>query len=278
LALSLLFYFLVFIIIVNQISSHIIYLHLMPSFLLHHPLLPDITSLSSNAKKLCYLAAWQTLTDNNTKMMKFTNNKPICIDTGVSCSISSNKQDFLTFTETSSTVLKGIGSGLPVVGIGTVKWIIVDDNGDDIVLHLHNTLDVPDIPMCLLSPHHMAQQTTLSSDGFNCTGPHGILTFAGFHRTIYYNQHNNLPILFLASDFTSLPSSENSTPTNNNMSTSTTALLGTTVSPTPMILLSPVFLRLNVSFYRLINVWVIYIWLEYKNLLETAILVRISLQ
>jgi len=66
--------------------------------------------------------------------------------------------------------------------------------------------------MCLLSPQHMAQQTSSSSDGFNSLGPFGVLTFSGFKRTIYYNHNNNLPILFLATDLSS-PATSSSTPT-----------------------------------------------------------------
>jgi hypothetical protein len=50
----------------------------------------------------------------------------------------------------------------------TVKWTLLNDDGDEITIHLHNSPHVPDAPMCLLSPQHMAQQTTSSTDGFDC--------------------------------------------------------------------------------------------------------------
>ncbi len=58
---------------------------------------------------------------------------------------------------------------------------------------------MPEAPMCLLSPQHLAQQTKHTSDGFHATSSSGILTFAGFHRTIPCNSTNNLPIFFLSS-------------------------------------------------------------------------------
>jgi len=63
--------------------------------------------------------------------------------------------------------------------------------------------------MCLLSPQHMAQQTTCSTDGFYSKGNLGTLTFSGFHRTIHYNSTNNLPIIFLSMD---TPSASTSPP------------------------------------------------------------------
>jgi hypothetical protein len=163
--------------------------------------LPTITAMSTDSDKLCYLTAWQSAQSNNTKLLRFSSDRAVCIDTGASCCISNNKSDFLTFAPSSSTVLKGIGSGLHIAGAGTVKWTITNDESDEITIHLHNTLYVPEAPMCLLSPQHMAQQTTSNIDGFHSMGKFGILTFSGFKRTIHYNATNNLPILFLTNDF-----------------------------------------------------------------------------
>jgi hypothetical protein len=156
-------------------------LHLLDILHTSPSVLPSIHPLSSNYDKLCYLTAWQSSMATNTKLMKFFSEYAVCIDTGASCSISNNKSDFLTFApSTSSTVLKGIGSGLSILGTGTIKWKILNDDGDEISLHLHNCLYVPDAPMSLLSPQHMAQQTSSFSDGFNSQGKYGILTFGGF--------------------------------------------------------------------------------------------------
>jgi hypothetical protein len=123
--------------------------------------------------------------------MKFSDDRAACIDTGASCSISNCKDDFITFAPSSSTILKGISRGLNIASTGTLKWNILDDNGDDIALHLHNSLYVPDAPMCLLSPQHMAQQTSSTADGFTGKGSFGLLTFGGYHRTIHFQQPSN---------------------------------------------------------------------------------------
>jgi hypothetical protein len=154
--------------------------------------------------------AWQSTMNSNTKLMRFSSEQAICINTGASCSISNNKSDFITFAPSStSTVLKGISSGLSILGTGTIKWTILNDDGGKVTLHIHNCHFVPDAPMCLLSPQHMAQQTNCSTDGFHSKGSHGTLTFSGFQRTVHYNHNNNLPILFLATTFP--PSTHSST-------------------------------------------------------------------
>jgi hypothetical protein len=108
--------------------------------------LPSLTSInneSSDQQKLGYLSAWQSMASKNIKLMKFSDSHPICIDTGASCCISNNKRDFIELNSTqSSSVLKGIGSGLTIAGSGTIKWTILDDMGDEITLHLHNSLYV----------------------------------------------------------------------------------------------------------------------------------------
>jgi hypothetical protein len=153
--------------------------------------------------------------------MKFSDDHAICIDTGASCCISNCKDDLIPFAPSSSTILKGISGGLSINGTGTLKWNILDDNGDEVALYIHNNLYIPDAPMCLLSPQHMAQQTPSNTDGFISKGSFGLLTFGGFHCTIYYNSSNNLPILFLTSNLSNSPSTTIVPPTD----TTTAALL-----------------------------------------------------
>jgi hypothetical protein len=161
--------------------------------------IPTLKPLLTESDKLSFLTAWQSTTATSVRLMKFSNDQAICIDTGASVCISNRKSDFINFTpHDSSSVLKGITSGLQIHGTGTLKWSILTDDGDEVTLYLHNCLYVPDAPMCLLSPQHMAQQTMNTSDGFHSHSKHGVLTFAGHKCTIYYNHNTNLPILFSA--------------------------------------------------------------------------------
>jgi hypothetical protein len=79
-----------------------------------------VSNESSDQQKLSYLSTWQSMASKNIKLMKFSDSHPICINTGASCCISNNKRDFIDLNPTqSSTVLKGIGSGLTIAGSGT---------------------------------------------------------------------------------------------------------------------------------------------------------------
>jgi hypothetical protein len=45
---------------------------------------------------------------------------PICVDTGASCCISNNKNDFVSLNQSTHSTLRGISSGLSVEGSGTL--------------------------------------------------------------------------------------------------------------------------------------------------------------
>jgi len=52
----------------------------------------------------------------------------------------------------------GIGSGLPVAGIGIVQWTFMDDNGQEIDLSIKDCPYMPYVPMCLHCPQQVMQQ------------------------------------------------------------------------------------------------------------------------
>jgi hypothetical protein len=74
----------------------------------------------------------------------------ICIDTGASACISTRKENFVSIRQVDNLKINGIGSSLPVAGIGLLKWTIRDDTGNDIDLYVHDALLVPTAPMGLL--------------------------------------------------------------------------------------------------------------------------------
>jgi hypothetical protein len=175
----------------------------IPAIQQHHTMQisPPLTPLKTNTEKLCYLHAWQSSPSSSMRILRFSSNAPICIDTGASCCISNDKKDFVNFTPSSTdSVIHGISSGLKIAGTGTITWTILNDDSDEITIHIHDCLYVPDAPMCLLSPQHMASQTNHPNDGFLIHKKFSILTFSGFKRTIHYNTMNNLPIIFKASN------------------------------------------------------------------------------
>jgi hypothetical protein len=79
---------------------------------------------------------------------------PICIDSGASLSVSHSREDFVTIQLVADKSLSGISTGLPIAGIGTIKWALMTDSGVEVDLHIHHSLYVPQCPMNLLSPQH----------------------------------------------------------------------------------------------------------------------------
>jgi hypothetical protein len=55
--------------------------------------------------------------------------------------------------------MEGIKGGLDIKGTGTFKFHIKDDEGEVHLMKIPNSKYVPDLKMCLLAPHHWAQET-----------------------------------------------------------------------------------------------------------------------
>ena len=54
--------------------------------------------------------------------------------------------------------VSGISDGLAIAGEGTFKFTIKDDEGIQHTIRIKNSLYVPDMRRCLLSPQHWAQE------------------------------------------------------------------------------------------------------------------------
>lgn len=94
-----------------------------------------------------------------------TDSYPIVIDTGCSRSISSYIADFIPDTLRTPTNqqlgIQGIeGSKICVQKIGTIKWCVLDDTGKNRTVLLPDSFYVPSTHVRLLSPQHMAQNST----------------------------------------------------------------------------------------------------------------------
>ena len=146
-------------------------------------------TLAANAQCLAFLCAYQSANDAALETMDFSGGgKAICIDTGASACLSNCKSDFTTLREVNNINISGIGSGLSITGVGTLRWLIVDDQGNELELLIENSIFVPLCPMNLMSPQHIAQQTGTSGDGFIALAAFGTLLIAGRKRTITYDK------------------------------------------------------------------------------------------
>ncbi len=57
-----------------------------------------------------------------------------------------------------NTEVEGIKGGLDIKGSGTFKFHIKDDKGEVHLIKIPNSKYVPDLRLCLLLPHHWAQE------------------------------------------------------------------------------------------------------------------------
>lgn len=80
------------------------------------------------------------------------------IDTYCSTSMSPSRNHFITLKSCEGIKVKGIGKSLVnSQGIGTIKFLITDDAGEQHSIYLPNSLYCPNLPLPLLSPQHWAQ-------------------------------------------------------------------------------------------------------------------------
>jgi hypothetical protein len=86
----------------------------------------------------------------------------------VSIKLTNSGTDFLVPPkEITYTQLKGIASSLTVGGEGAATYSFCMDRRDIIQLTLYNVLYVPDHPVRLLCPRHIAENTGIEMDSFN---------------------------------------------------------------------------------------------------------------
>jgi hypothetical protein len=102
--------------------------------------------------------------------------------------------------------VEGIKQGLVIRGIGTFKFKLKDNDGIMHEIKVPNTLFLPDLKRCLLSPQHWVQEardnyqlprgTRMESDDKNC-----ILIWGQgkYKKMIPFNPNSNVPIMHLAS-------------------------------------------------------------------------------
>jgi len=99
----------------------------------------------------------------------------------------------------------GISDGLEIEGKGTFKFNIKDDDGIQHTIRIQNSLYVPDMRRCLLSPQHWAQeagdeQTWMELKRqwpYDC-----VLHWNGGKKTIPHQPSTNVPVFYTASSST----------------------------------------------------------------------------
>jgi hypothetical protein len=92
----------------------------------------------------------------------------------------------------------GITDGLPIKGKGTFKFTIGDDNGRRHNICIPESLYVPGMKKCLLSPQHWAQTAADKKTWMGNFDDCCILFWDGGQKTIPFSTMTNVPSFFMA--------------------------------------------------------------------------------
>jgi hypothetical protein len=87
-----------------------------------------------------------------------TNSFVIGVDTFASITLGNCPDQFEDLKTHNDMEVEGIQGGLYIKGTGTFKFHIKDDEGGVHLIKIPNSKYVPDLKVCLLSPHHWAQE------------------------------------------------------------------------------------------------------------------------
>jgi hypothetical protein len=101
--------------------------------------------------------------------------------------------------------VEGINSGLDIAGQGTFKFSITDDDGKSHTIKISNSLYIPKLRRCLLSPQHWVQevgdeQTWMGNYRDSC-----VLNWRGGKKTVPFQPMTNVPVFYTASSSRSYP-------------------------------------------------------------------------
>jgi hypothetical protein len=141
---------------------------------------------------------------NRTKAVQFNpDSYPIRIDTHALCCMVNAPHLFEHPKVKDVGEVEGIKSELDIKGTGTFKFKIKDNNGMTHEINILNSLYVPELKRCLLSPQHWVQETKdnyprpkgkrmSQDDEFYCV----YWGQAKYQKLIPYNPLTNIPILY----------------------------------------------------------------------------------
>jgi hypothetical protein len=87
------------------------------------------------------------------------------VDNHATAPMTNTKDDFVQPTKTVDIKIKGINGYLSTAKVGTVRWTLQDNQGRNHQFNIPGAYLVPNLPIRLLSPQHLAQEmSTLSNE------------------------------------------------------------------------------------------------------------------
>ena len=122
---------------------------------------------------------------------------PIVMDTGASCAISMDIEDFIELDEHDTTI-NGLGA-LQVKGKGTLRWSMLNDENEQVDLIIKDALYAPKLPIRLANPRqilnkqhdHKRTKYTGNTESFT-------MHLNDYNLTTLYDTNTNLPIYYSA--------------------------------------------------------------------------------
>ncbi len=108
--------------------------------------------------KIVAFAASTTLSYQVPRIRFNTNSFVIGMDIFASITLSNHPDQFEDLKEHDDMEVEGIQGGLSIKGTGTFKFHIKDNNRGVHLIKIPNSKYVPNLKVCLISPHHWAQE------------------------------------------------------------------------------------------------------------------------
>ena len=128
-----------------------------------------------------------------------TDSFPIRVDNHASYCMANAPHLFEDLVLSNVGTVDGINDGLAVKGKGTFKFRIANDSGGVHVIRIPNSLYLPKLDKCLLSPQHWAQEAGDGETWMINLAHCCILHWIGGHtKTVPSNKSSNTPIFYTA--------------------------------------------------------------------------------
>lgn len=115
---------------------------------------PDVPSIPFMRK---VLAATSTTSPPHQVLQFDSDSHPILVDSGATSCITNDRDHFVGDIKKCNVTAQGVGKA-GCTHMGTIRWIIEDDNGKPHQFDIPNSFYCPNLPFCLLSPQHVARE------------------------------------------------------------------------------------------------------------------------
>jgi hypothetical protein len=106
---------------------------------------------------LC-LTAFMSSAENPDQVRFDSGSFPVRVDNHASYCMANSPHLFENLVLSEVGKVDGINDGLEIASKGTFKFMIAEDDGRTHIIHVSNSLYLPKLKNCLLSPQHWAQE------------------------------------------------------------------------------------------------------------------------